>query len=283
MARKPYHEEEDPHDRWLISYADFITLLFALFVVMFAMSSPESEKFQEMSSSLNDVLTKDKSVSGASGRMVGGKDKRLSKKDLSSDHSLTADEINNQKALRLEKEKMNAIASQLELRLATMINQDKVRITHSDLTINIEINASILFAPAEAALASESKPILKSIADVLNGQTYLIQVEGYTDDHAIKSQQYPSNWELSSARSSSVVRLFVDAGIGGERMKVVGFADNYPVASNSTQEGRSRNRRVQIMIINEATTTNVVATITSKDGVMAVESKKSKIAKADNE
>jgi len=170
---------------------------------------------------------------------------------ISADPPMSADEMRHQTELRREKTQMKNIADQLEQRLGVLIEQGKVHVTQANWGINVEINASILFAPAAAVLDlnSTSEQILHSIVDVLKNQSYLIHVEGHTDDQPINTPLYPSNWELSSARAGSVVRLFIDMGIYSARLVAIGHAANKPVASNSTPDGRHRNRRVQIMIL----------------------------------
>ena len=291
MARKPYHEEPEQNDRWLVSYADFITLLFALFVVMYAMSSTQGIKFPQLSSSLSQALANKKPDQTPSSTiqamafkptdimldspdpgsvillpltvvlpapepmlMLNPTPTAMSKPAVIESPTMSTDEIRRQTELRREKVKMKDVANQLELRLATLINQDKVRITESNRGISVEINASILFAPADAVFNSDSKSMLtlQSIADVLTNQPYLIHVEGHTDDQPINTQQYPSNWELSSARAGSVVRLLIGMGIQSQRLAAIGYAANRPITSNDSADGRLRNRRVQLMILNDA-------------------------------
>lgn len=274
MARKPYLEEPDQPDRWLVSYADFITLLFALFVVMYAMASMPGMQFRQLSSSLGEALGSKVSVPTAGAAIDAVPILHMDSPELpqmpiltpivippiatdvsvipiSPDLPMSADEIRHQTELRREKTQMKNIADQLEQRLGVLIEQGKVHVTQANWGINVEINASILFAPAAAVLDlnSTSEQILHSIVDVLKNQSYLIHVEGHTDDQPINTPLYPSNWELSSARAGSVVRLFIDMGIYSARLVAIGHAANKPVASNSTPDGRQRNRRVQIMIL----------------------------------
>lgn len=297
MARKPYHEEPEQHDRWLVSYADFITLLFALFVVMYAMSSTQGIKFKQLSSSLGQALANKEPEQTMPPIPFKPTSTIFDTPDLtkvilfppivtmpapplmlmltpdptalikpfpllpiSADPPMSTEEVRHQTELRREKVKMKDVASQLEQRLATLINQDKVRITQSNWGISVEINASILFAPADAVFnsGSDSMLTLKSIADVLKNQSYLIHIEGHTDDQPINTQQYPSNWELSSARAGSVVRLFIDMGIQSQRLVAIGYAANRPVATNNTADGRLRNRRVQLMILNDSESNETV-------------------------
>jgi chemotaxis protein MotB len=134
-----------------------------------------------------------------------------------------------------------------------LVSQGKVRVTQSNWGISVEINASILFAPAEAKLNPNSVDILQSIAEVLKNDSQLIHVEGHTDDKVINTNQFPSNWELSAARAGSVIRLFIHTGIEAKRLVAIGYADNKPLAPNDSAEGRLRNRRVQLMIMANST------------------------------
>jgi len=141
------------------------------------------------------------------------------------------------------------MARELQKALAPLVSQGKVHVTQSSRGINVEINASVLFAPGEAKLTNESGQALRAVAAVLKNDKHALQVEGYTDNVPINTPLFASNWELSAVRASSVIRLLIDAGIDESRLIAVGHGDNDPVGSNDTLEGRSRNRRVEVMIL----------------------------------
>jgi chemotaxis protein MotB len=151
--------------------------------------------------------------------------------------------------LRREKEQMTSLARDLLKALAPLVSQGKVRVTQTGRGVSIEINASVLFAPGEARLTPESSQALRAVAQVLKDDTHAIQVEGHTDNVPINNLFFPSNWELSAVRASSVVRLLMDSGIAEGRLLAVGHGSNQPVGSNDTAEGRLRNRRVEVMIL----------------------------------
>jgi chemotaxis protein MotB len=273
MARKRMTEEPDDSDRWLISYADLMTSMFAFFVVLYAVSSVQEMKFKQMSSSLGSALgnelppTPDKVVSESNRPLLFVATPLhsvlLAPKPiavlippplavstlLDETPKLDDEAIHNQLKILQEKMQMQTIASELEQQLAPLIDQGKIRIKLSSWGISLEMNASILFSAAEAKLNPNSFEILESIAEVLKDQALTIHVAGYTDNKAISNPYYPSNWELSSARAGSVVRLLIDAGIESKRLAAIGYADNQPVASNASAEGRMRNRRVQLSIM----------------------------------
>jgi chemotaxis protein MotB len=161
----------------------------------------------------------------------------------------TAQQKENNELLIKEKNSLTGVARDILKALAPLVNQGKVRVTQSSRGISVEINASVLFAPGEAKLTPESGQALNAVAQILKNDSHAIQVEGHTDSVPINTPVFPSNWELSSVRASSVVRLFIANGIPEARLTAVGYGANFPVASNETPEGRLRNRRVEVMIL----------------------------------
>jgi chemotaxis protein MotB len=129
------------------------------------------------------------------------------------------------------------------------VREGQVRVTETPRGIAVDINASLLFAPGQAELAEEAQRTLGSVAEVLSRSPNLVEVEGHTDNSPIASSQYPSNWELSAARASRVVRLLAAAGVAPARMVAVGYGEFRGVEDNTTPEGRARNRRVTVTIL----------------------------------
>jgi chemotaxis protein MotB len=248
MRKRKEIEEPINHERWLVSYADFITLLFAFFVVMYSLSSLNEGKYRIMSDSVNVAFGKFKTLSNnqedsvtklTSGAGTG----------VGPSSSLITKKTPNEEKLKQEREKMTELAQGVLKSLAPLIREGKVRVTQTSLGISIDINASVLFAPAEAKLTTQSNEALTAIASVLASDTHDIQVEGHTDNLPIKTGNFPSNWELSAVRAGSVVRLFMDNGIAESRLTAIGQGAKMPVDSNDTPEGRARNRRVNITIL----------------------------------
>jgi chemotaxis protein MotB len=239
MARKRHEEEEDNHERWLVSYADFITLLFAFFVVMYAISSVNEGKYKVFSNSLITAFNPRNATPATTN--VETPPTLLPPLPIAQRRA--------QEALRREKDHMTAIARDLKRILAPLVREGKVRVTQNALGVNVEINASVLFAPGEAKLSAESNQALSLVANLLRSDSHKIQVEGHTDNMPISNPVFASNWELSSNRASSVVRLFIDSGIEEERMTAVGHAANQPVAPNDSPDNRARNRRVNVTIL----------------------------------
>jgi chemotaxis protein MotB len=246
MARKKREEEHENHERWMVSYADFITLLFAFFVVMYSLSSINEGKYRVMSNSLVQAFSKGASLKPVVTEQETGLIQTFPPRPFVQP-GFRASEV----AIKREKEQMTNMASSLLESLAPLIKEGKVRVMQTGRGINVEINASVLFAPGEAALNQQSLKTLQAIARVLKNDTHMIQVEGHTDSVPIYNEMFPSNWELSAVRASSVIRLFIENGVAEGRLQAVAHAATVPVDTNDTEEGRQRNRRVQLMILSE--------------------------------
>jgi chemotaxis protein MotB len=238
MARKKFDEQTENHERWLISYADFITLLFAFFVVMYSISVVNEGKYKVFSMALGDAFGgKNNATYMAAGQV----------QPLIPLPTLLAKR--RAEALRREKEVLRKLAQDLSSTLAPLVKEGKVRVTQNSRGVSVEINASVLFDPGEAKLTPESDAALRALAVLLKDDPHAVHVEGHTDIMPISNALFPSNWELSAVRASSVVRLFIDSGVDPARLTVVGHAANIAVAPNTTPEGRARNRRVAVTIL----------------------------------
>lgn len=247
MARKKRPEEHENHERWLVSYADFITLLFAFFVVMYAISSLNEGKYRVLSDSLVDAFKR--APSSQEPIRVVREQPRSTKPSVILPPIVVRKTDPEQEAKRKkEEEKMKGIATDLLKVMEPLMKEGQVRVTQSPLGISIEINASVLFAPGQALLQNPSIEVLTAVAQVAAGVPNAIHIEGHTDNIPISTPAYPSNWELSTARASSVVRLFIENGVSPARLMAIGFADQRPVEPNDSNAGRGRNRRVTIMI-----------------------------------
>jgi chemotaxis protein MotB len=238
MARKKHEEEHENHERWLVSYADFITLLFAFFVVMYAVSSVNEGKYRVMSESIVSAFSRTQPLP-----VVSSDDSQQLQRPLAMARPRESAEV------RREREQMTQIGRELVETLSPLIDEGKVRVMQTSRGVNVEISASVLFAPGEARLSGQHGEILKEVARVLQNDHHAIQVEGHTDNLPIHNASFPSNWELSAARASSVVRLFADNGIAESRLVAIGHSSTHPVASNDSADGRQRNRRVQLLVL----------------------------------
>ena len=272
MGRKKRHEEHTNHEAWAIPYGDLITLLLAFFVVMYAVSSVNQGKYRVLSDSLNAAFRGNpKSLepiqvgekqrgSGADIRisivkqaMTNGQPREmlqdipLAKSPPAAETHTVSDE--DAKALAASPEPLEQMQQMVEQALAPMIMQDLVTVRRTAHAVEVEIRTDILFSSGSATLAPTANDAIRQLAGVLRGHTNPVRVEGHTDNVPISTTNFPSNWELSSARAASVVHLMASAGVDPSLLAVLGFAEFRPLQPNSTPEGRNANRRVLIVIL----------------------------------
>jgi len=238
MARKRYDDGvQENHERWLISYADFITLLFAFFVVMYAISIVNEGKYAVLSEALGDAF---------GGRSVAPQAHTSVEPVLPLSHIVNRKRV---EAARRERERMEILAKDLTATLMPLVKSGQVRVTQNARGIGIELNASVLFAQGEATLQNEAREVLGAVAGLLKDAPQRIEVEGHTDNLPITNERFASNWELSAVRAASVVRLFIESGVQDVRLSAIGHGATRPVAPNDTPANQARNRRVAVMIL----------------------------------
>lgn len=246
MARRKREEEHENHERWLVSYADFITLLFAFFVVMYALSSINEGKYRVLSDSLTNAF-RNVPINTASPALTAQLPALPPPRIMPAvkpPQSPPAQE----KAKQQQREKMRNVAKDIMDALAPLVQQGKVRLLETSRGVTIEIADSALFSVGQANLNTESTKALRAVATVIAAADFPVTIEGHTDNVPIKTPQFPSNWELSAVRATTVLRIFADAGVPPDRLTAIGYGDTRPVESNDTPEGRARNRRVSIQI-----------------------------------
>lgn len=268
MARKRKQAEPENHERWLVSYADFITLLFAFFVVMYSMSSVNEGKYRVLSDSMTAAFTQ---TTRSLAPIQAGEVVRTSSSVIEAIQEVP-DRVNisapivllnggpeiivdpdyqNQEevASQAVTEQIDGIASDIEAEFEEMIADDNVSVRKSPFWLEVVFNSNILFASASAELSAGARIELGKLGQLLQEYENNVSVEGFTDNIPIISPIFPSNWELSSARAAAVVRLFEEYGVESARLISVGYGENRPVSDNQTTEGRSNNRRVVIVIM----------------------------------
>lgn len=239
MARRKRVEEHQNHERWLVSYADFITLLFAFFVVMYALSSVNEGKYRVLSDSMVNAF-RNVPVNSSGQTIVSMPPMPQQKPNT----AIKAQDAAKQK----QREKMRNIAKDILEVMAPLVEQGKVRVLETSRGVTIEINDSILFSPGQALLQAPSIKAMRAIAEVLAAADFPVTIEGHTDNVPINTPQFPSNWELSAVRATTVLRLFADAGVTADRLTAIGYGETRPVEPNLLADGRARNRRVTILI-----------------------------------
>ena len=244
MIRRRHEEDEENTERWLVSYADFITLLFAFFVVMYSISSVNQKKYKTLSSSISTAFTNKENKK--TDEIMQNKPATLDSKKPVEKQPLSASEI---QKLQEERESMKSLGINISNNLSPLFEDGKIRVTQNNRGLRIDINDSLLFKSGSAEMAESAKEILSEIADLLTTNGHAIQVEGHTDNTPIHNATFYSNWELSALRATSVVRMFSDLGIANNRLSALGFGSTQPIGDNDNPLGRAKNRHVSIVVL----------------------------------
>ena len=244
MSRRRRHADEHVnHERWLVSYADFITLLFAFFVVMYSISSINEGKYRVISQALVGVFNDtERSIKP----VPIGEERPLTTQPA---EPLIKDSENTDAGLgQRPDDPLKTIANDITNAFGDLIASKQLTVRGNELWVEIELNSSLLFGSGDAMPSNAAFEIIDKVAAVLKPFENPIHVEGFTDDLPIRTAQYPTNWELSSARSASIVRMLAMQGVNPGRMASVGYGEFQPVANNATPEGRALNRRVVLVV-----------------------------------
>ena len=242
------HDQEN-HERWLISYSDFITLLFAFFVVMYSISSVNEGKYKVLSETLIGAFNQPEITTNSPQAIELNDYVRNSVIDMPGEAHKDGD-ISAETAPDGENtaSALEELSEQVEGAFADLIEDNAIAINGNELWVEISLNSSLLFQSGSASPVSAARTIIEDIANLLSGYENPVQVEGFTDNIPINSGSYPSNWELSAARSATVVRLLSEFGVDPDRLAAVGYGEFQPIATNETAEGRSQNRRVVLVV-----------------------------------
>ena len=261
MARKRAHEEHANHEAWAIPYGDLVTLLLALFVVLYSMSSVNEGKYRVLSDSLNEafggrprspspIQIGDNAQHGTVPSLIS----LLPKPGAGAGKAGT--QVAPVRPLmasygqpRGGERDLRRMAADVQKAMGSLIDRKLVAVRSNGLTLEIEIRADILFPSGVAEVSTAAKPVLARVANVLRPFPNPVRIEGHTDNLPIATRAFPSNWQLSSARAASVVALFMEDGLDPVRLSVAGFGEYQPKASNDTAEGRNQNRRVLIVVL----------------------------------
>ena len=246
MAKKKKAEEHENLERWMVSYADFMTLLFATFVVLYALSQINVNEFKKVEESLKKAFSVQSILDGGSGVMSSGN----SVLDTSSADSMIDSLFMEYISPRYEQESYEKIKKEVEdLAKSGELNGVSATIDERGLVITIT-DKNILFQSGSAELSPQAKKLLEKVGKLIVEKfaLHLIRVEGHTDSVPV-SGKYPSNWELSSARASSIVRYLIDRfHILPDLMSAVGYADTRPVDTKKDAASLAKNRRVEIVV-----------------------------------
>lgn len=244
-------QETDNHDRWMVSFADFITLLFAFFVVMYSISSVNKGKYETFSESLDQALFHNEKTQKVSDPIqIGTIPTTVQPIELP--NLLTAEERELSEEIVQEKQRLEEVTKAFQRALQPFVDSQLVGIKKYDFWVELEMNSELLFASGKAELSSKASPVLQKVAEAVRDVPNVINVEGYTDNIPISTGIYPSNWDLSSARATSVVKELVKNNIPPTRLSAVGYGEYHPAADNKDEVGRFKNRRVVLVLMSQA-------------------------------
>jgi len=242
-------EGGNSNERWLLTYADMITLLLALFVVLFSISAVNVSKFKTLKQTLEQAFSPH-ILSGGGSIIPNGGSEATSHKAAAAIAAL-ATQRSQATTLHAEEEQFRRLKEKLDAyaREHGFSQAIETTITRRGLVIRL-LTDHVLFASGSAALKPEAAPLLSEISHLVNvDRNHPISVVGNTDDVPISTSQFPSNWELSVARATGVVRYMIGRGVAADRLEASGVAGERPIAPNTTEGGRSRNRRVEIALL----------------------------------
>lgn len=245
-------------ERWLVSYADYMTLLFALFVVLYSMATMEKEQFKKLQDTISKVFIEatDKQETGIQGQSVQPDIHPQSDFELygsaleqATGPTLLAD---NARLEQIDSTKLGSplVSTQKEINraLRTLVDSGLAKVTLDDDWLTIELSSGLLFSSGSANSTSSASAVMAELTAILKQTNNFMRVRGYTDSVPIHTEQFPSNWELSVARAASIVRLLEELGVASERMAIEGYGQYAPFADNTTALGRSQNRKVVIAL-----------------------------------
>jgi chemotaxis protein MotB len=253
------HEEGHGADeRWLLTYSDMITLLMALFIIMWAISAVNKTKFDELRVSLREAFTHEKVLNGQTSVFENqGASEQTPLAIVPRDPASTvARQIDRIQALR-EQQNLQHLQQILKRYAARhgLSGQLRTAIDERGLVIRL-LTDKLLFESGSGVLQPKAYPVLGQVAEAIDHTTLTnpVRVEGNTDDVPIHTPEFRSNWELSAARGTAVLEVLRENGVADTRLSVVGYGATRPVATNTTSAGRQRNRRVDIVVLRQAIT-----------------------------
>ncbi len=235
--------------RWVISYADFITLLFAFFVVMYSISSVNDGKFRVLSDSMvtvfNDTAHRPVPIDLGGSHAPPGEPVSA---DTLEELVLEEDPAQEAEIKPFDLDPQATVGERVETAMAPFIEDTDVIVRDGRLWLEVELPSELLFASGRAEINRRADPVIKRMTAVLGGVTTPIRVEGFTDNVPLRGGRFGSNWQLSAARAAALVDRFTDAGIDPELMSAIGFGEFHPLADNGDEAGRRKNRRVVVAV-----------------------------------
>lgn len=246
---KQKHEEHENHERWIIPYADMVTLLFAFFVVMYSISQQDLARLKNVSESVQEAFMGHKKGGPKNKKVILAKSS--SEADPKTGNRFIARRtVNNQDVI-------DEVEKKLQQEGFDLVFQDKISPIHVKIDsrgVIISISGGFLFEEGSTEVQPQMYPVLGMIADIIKGTDRLVLIEGHTDKTQTVGSSVYSNWELSTLRATSTARLLIEQfAIDPKRLTASGYAHYRPIADNSTPQGQAQNRRVEVVLLNAST------------------------------
>lgn len=230
---------------WLLTYSDMVTLCLAFFVLLYSYSSLDTQKFKSLVISLQGAL----GFGGVDASLIDGFPGEKLVMEETEPTTLNKEQMDSFLQYEQETKKLEAIQASLNRYLQEKGLESTVTINMEERGLVLRFQDSVLFAKSRSELIGDSTAILTHVGEILQGVDNPIRIEGHTDNLPIKTVQFPSNWELSTSRATNVLRYLVEKGIASYRLSAVGYGEFHPVAPNDSEANRSKNRRVDIVVI----------------------------------
>jgi chemotaxis protein MotB len=281
-VKRRHHEEHINHERWAIPYGDLITLLLALFVVMYAVSAVNETKFRVMAQSINEAFNGtgkviepihdaapaaqvplpnqsrapaaapiariDVPIPPRNLPLPGHEGAAPERQEAASVNTATAA---NTTVGKTEDASLSQISDEVQRAMKPLIDKNLVSVRQTNDWLEIEVRTDILFPVGVAKLQGPAEDVLRKLAGILGPFPNAMRIEGYTDNTPIATPMFPSNWELSAARAASVARLLTGSGVDPHRVGIIGWGEFRPTADNASDDGRNHNRRVLIVVMSD--------------------------------
>lgn len=241
--------QNDSQDRWLVSYADFITLLFAFFVVMYSISSVNEGKYKVLSDTLEGVFnTRQKSLEPVQIGELSPRSENVGQTDSIDPIFIVNNEASDSRSAREVDPDLQQMTGELQESFKDLIFSDQAEVRQLDGWVEISLSDQIVFESGTVLPSEPSFEVIQRLARLLKDRDNGIFIEGHTDNINISSGQFESNWELSAARAATFLRLLGVEGIDESRMAAVGYGQYRPIVRNDTPAGRKKNRRIVLLI-----------------------------------